>query len=315
MNHLPYNYFETHDFHTLIQKKQAQNRFSILHTNICFLYANSEDLEILITNLEHNFSVIALSQTWTSKQVTNKQLPERRNYQPFYATQGTTTESGYVKKGLKFKSRRDLDLAYHDNKFQSCWIEILNKKGPSTIIGVCYRHPRKNSNDIFNIKLDGAIIKKMGFSKTSNLNEMCNRFHQKLLNTINKNAPPKKLSNKEMKLQTKLWIDKNILHKINEENKLYKMFMKTQDTFWHTRYKSLRDDLNSNIDRNKKSYLREYFPKHAKNSKETWNKIKQILDDKKSGSDNIYLSESGIIITDPKQVANQINNWFVTVAE
>ena len=176
------------------------------------------------------------------------------------------------------------------------------------MIGVYYRHPRKNSNDIFNIKLDGAIIKKMGFSKTSNLNEMCNRFHQKLLNTINKNAPPKKLSNKEMKLQTKPWIDKNMLHKINEENKLYKMFMKTQDTFWHTRYKNLRDDLNSNIDRNKKSYLREYFPKHAKNSKETWNKIKQILDDKKSGSDNIYLSESGIIITDPKQVANQINN-------
>ena len=69
---------------------------------------------------------------WTSKQVTNKQLPEFRNYQPFYATQGTATESGcgfYVKKGLKSKSRRDLDLAHHDddNKFQSCWIEILKK--------------------------------------------------------------------------------------------------------------------------------------------------------------------------------------------
>ena len=49
---------------------------------------------MLITNLEHNFSVIALSETWTSTQVTNKQLPELRNYQPFYATQGTTTKSG-----------------------------------------------------------------------------------------------------------------------------------------------------------------------------------------------------------------------------
>ena len=53
--------------------------------------------------------------------------------------------------------------------------------------------------------------------------------------------------------------------------------MKTQDTFWYTRYKNLRDDLKSNIDRNKKSYLREYFQKHAKNSKETWNKINQIF--------------------------------------
>ena len=102
-----------------------------------------------------------------------------------------------------------------------------------------------------------------------------------------------------MKFQIKPWIGKNILHKINEKNKLYKKFMKTQDTFWYTRYKNLRDDLKSNIDRNTKSYLREYFPKHAINSKETWNKINQILNYKKLGSDNIYLNEHGII-TDPK---------------
>ena len=32
-----FDYFQTHDFHKLIQKKQAQNRFSILHTNVCSL--------------------------------------------------------------------------------------------------------------------------------------------------------------------------------------------------------------------------------------------------------------------------------------
>ena len=73
--------------------------------------------------------------------------------------------------------------------------------------------------------------------------------------------------------------------------------MKTQDTFWcmyhvpYTRHKNLRDDLKSNIDKNKSSYLREYFQKHAKNSKETWNKINQILNNKKSGFDNIYLAK------------------------
>ena len=91
--------------------------------------------------------------------------------------------------------------------------------------------------------------------------------------------------------------------------------MKTQDTVWYTRYKNLRDDLKSNIDRNKKSYLREYFQKHSKNSKETSNKINEILKNKKWGSDNLYLNENGIIITDPKQVANQFNNYFVKVAE
>ena len=79
---------------------------------------------MLINKLEHNFSVIALLETWTSKQETNKPFPEVRNYQSFYATQGTATKSGCgfdVKKGFKFKSRRDLDLTYHDdeNEFQS----------------------------------------------------------------------------------------------------------------------------------------------------------------------------------------------------
>ena len=41
--------------------------------------------------------------------------------------------------------------------------------------------------------------------------------------------------------------------------------MKTQDTFWYTRYKNQRDELKFNIDRNKKSFVRECFQKHAKN--------------------------------------------------
>ena len=69
-----------------------------------------------------------------------------------------------------------------------------------------------------------------------------------------------------------------------------------------------------NTDSNKKSYYREYIQRHAKNSKETWNKINQILNNKKSGPDNIYFSKNGII-TDPKQLANLFNNYFVTVPE
>ena len=115
--------------------------------------------------------------------------------------------------------------------------------------------------ETFSTDLEKAEL--MDFSETSNLNEMYNRFNQKLLNTKNKNAPQKTLSNEETKLQTKPWIAKNILHRINEkkDNKLYKEFMKTQDTFWYTRYNNLRDDLKSNIDRNKKKLFEGIFSK------------------------------------------------------
>ena len=72
--------------------------------------------------------------------------------------------------------------------------------------------------EIFSIDLDKIGL--IHFFKTSNLNEMYNRFHQKLLNTINKNAPQKTMSNKEMKFQTTPWIDKNILHKIIEKKQI-----------------------------------------------------------------------------------------------
>ena len=62
--------------------------------------------------------------------------------------------------------------------------------------------------ETFSTDLEKAEL--LDLSETSNLNEMYNRFHQKLLNTINKNAPLKTLSNKEMKFQTNPWIDKNI---------------------------------------------------------------------------------------------------------
>ena len=47
---------------------------------------------------------------------------------------------------------------------------------------------------------------------------MYNRYHQKLLNTIIKNTPKKALSNKEMKLQTKPWIDKKHYIKLMKKN-------------------------------------------------------------------------------------------------
>ena len=43
--------------------------------------------------------------------------------------------------------------------------------------------------EIFSIDLEKAEL--MDFFETSNLNEMYNRFHQKLLNTKNRNAPQK----------------------------------------------------------------------------------------------------------------------------
>ena len=43
------------------------NDFSLSHTNICSLNANLKNLLTLISSLEFNFCVIAVSETWTPK--------------------------------------------------------------------------------------------------------------------------------------------------------------------------------------------------------------------------------------------------------
>ena len=75
-------------------------------------------------------------------------------YQNYHGNKGSSIKNGcgfYVKESIKFKPWIDLDIAYHntDNEFQSTWIEIFNNNKPNIIIGVYYRHPKNNSNNIF----------------------------------------------------------------------------------------------------------------------------------------------------------------------
>ena len=66
------NCYETLDFHKLAMKIDKRNSFSVLHTNICSLIANLENLELLLRNLDHAFDVIGVSETWTSENNDNK---------------------------------------------------------------------------------------------------------------------------------------------------------------------------------------------------------------------------------------------------
>ena len=63
------NCYETHTFHKLknnLKLKKSEN-FSIFQPNICSLQGNFDKLEIFLDNLEHQFDVIALTQTCHEK--------------------------------------------------------------------------------------------------------------------------------------------------------------------------------------------------------------------------------------------------------
>ena len=62
-----FSYHLTHDFHKLHNKNSNKTNntiFSVLHTNICSLQGNFDNLEQLFNKLECEFDIIALTETW-----------------------------------------------------------------------------------------------------------------------------------------------------------------------------------------------------------------------------------------------------------
>ena len=149
-----FKYYDNHEFHMLSKQVHQTHDFSLFHTNIFLLNANLENLETPISNLEFSFSVIAVSETWNPKGKSEVKPRKVEGYQNYHGNEESSVKSGcgfYVKKGIKFKPWKDLDIVYHDtdNEFQSTWIEVLNDNKPNIIIGVYYRHPKKTQITYF----------------------------------------------------------------------------------------------------------------------------------------------------------------------
>ena len=120
-----FNYYTPHEFHKLLEKIPKRNKhFSLLHTNICSLKQNFENLEDLIVNHEHIFDIIALSETWNSDEKSqNFKAGNLQGYHDFIGCTSTTIKSGcgfYIKDSLKYSDRKDVDVKFHDinNEFQ-----------------------------------------------------------------------------------------------------------------------------------------------------------------------------------------------------
>ena len=59
-----FKFYQTYEFDKFVNTLSECKAFSVFHANICSLQANFESLLNLINNLDHQFSVVAMSETW-----------------------------------------------------------------------------------------------------------------------------------------------------------------------------------------------------------------------------------------------------------
>nr|XP_054755525.1 uncharacterized protein LOC129261488 [Lytechinus pictus] len=118
--------------------------FSVMHINSRSLFKNFEDLAVLLSCINHNFSVIGVSETWftPSTEVAMFDIPGYSLVQVCRSNKKGGGVACYVREGLDYKLRNDLSTA--NTYYESVFIE-LNNANKKSIVGCVYRAP---GNDI-----------------------------------------------------------------------------------------------------------------------------------------------------------------------
>ena len=146
------------------------------------------------------------------------------------------------------------------------------------------------------------------------------QYYSTINKLIDKYMPLIEMTQKEIQLQSKPWITKEILKMINEREKLYKMYIKSKNSIikeeFHNKYKELRNKIRDLTRKSQKEYLQEYFAKNIKNIKNTWKGIKSIIKINTSNRNQPNsLLVNNKLVSEPKEVAETFNEYFSSIAE
>ena len=196
---------------------------------------------------------------------------------------------------------------------------ILNRQNRQKDKKILKRSIKDFNVDRFNIELlDPDLI--LQLQNADSANHAYDIYHKKYLKLLDKHAPRRKLSKKEVKLNKKPWLTTGLMKSISKKRSLYSKFKdrklknkNTDETF--AKYKEYNDILNKLKRKSKKNFYHKYFNENSSNSKNMWKGINQILNRVKSRNKQIFLEKDNDIITDSRKVANEFNDYFSTVAE
>ena len=136
--------------------KNTSKHISFFHLNNSSLPFHFEELSTLITEHNLNFDFLGISESrlkLNQNSLTSIQLPGYYiEYTPTECNNGGTLL--YVKKGMNYKLRKDLQI--YKPKLKSTFIEIVQNK-ERIIIGCLYRHPSVELSEFNNHYLSNLL--------------------------------------------------------------------------------------------------------------------------------------------------------------
>ncbi len=133
---------------------------------------------------------------------------------------------------------------------------------------------------------------------------------------IDKSFPLVEMKRKIIDHTKSPWMTGGILKSISKKNRLYKNSLKKPSKRNELMYKTYKNKLNHVIKTAKKVYYENQFIKYKNDIKMTWQKINEVLNRRKTKSklpDTFLQKNSNINISNPIDIANKFNEYFVNV--
>ena len=199
------------------------------------------------------------------------------------------------------------DLSDHFSQF----ISVQRPKFDYKCISIYKRNYSKFSEKSFR---DDVSIQNFNNDFT-NINDEFNDFFFKLEGCVNRHAPFKKLTSKEIRSIDKPWISNELIKMIKIKNKLfYRKKRQPNNDNAKRLYNIFRNRVNRELNKSKKDYYSKYFEDNKSNSKKVWEGIKSIINIKNSKNNIIsQLKVNEKSIDDPNEIAKSLNDFFVNV--
>ena len=139
------SYFTSNELKHSLEKIPHKN-FSIISFNIRSMKKNFEEFRNFLNNLNYEFSVISLTETWCLDDPRNESLFKLNNYTSLYQARNGERNGGgtcfFIHNSLTFNKRSD--LCVNNNDIESLSIEIVNANSKNIIVNVTYRQPAGN---------------------------------------------------------------------------------------------------------------------------------------------------------------------------
>ena len=153
------NYRDT-DYFKNLTKDFKRKALSFFHMNVCSLTKYFDDFNILLSDLNVSFDILAITETRIKKDSSSPINLQLSNYSightPTESSAGGTLP--YINKRLSYQLRNDLRL-YDPRKIESTYIEIICSKSTNVIVGSIHKHPALPINDFTNDFISPLLLK------------------------------------------------------------------------------------------------------------------------------------------------------------